>query len=262
MLTKLQRYTFFTVIIILLILLGNQQSVGASGKTSFGISGGIGLPVGWWSDRWNPSIVNEVDLRYEISPGSGILLFTGIGKSYFTDLSQDEIISTSTLQNLPEQFQPYAKITYSSQSGSFRQVPIGFGMYTERLISLLNGRQLRGYGSLAMVVQLWNSARSQDLVRELNAPIPMRQIIHTDEWSDKAEGSNVGFQFGLGVSYQLQKFLFLDLSAAYSYVDIGKDNGAAVYWGQPARIWDDKKKTDADGRTDYLQIRVGIRFGG
>ncbi len=261
MLIKLQRYTLLTIVVFLLILLSNQQSAAAPAKVNVGITSGIGLPVGWWGERWKPAIGNEISLRYQISPGNGILLFTGIRKSYFTDLSQDEILSTSTLQNLPEEFQPYAEITYSSQSGSYRQVPIGFGLYSERLISILNTRQLRGYGSFAMVVQLWNSARAQDLVREINAP-NMTQQVHTDEWSDKADGSDVGFQLAIGVSYQLQKYLFLDLSAAYNYVDIGKDNGAVIYWGQPARVWDEDKKSDADGRTDYLQIRAGLRIGG
>ena len=261
MLIKFQRYSLLTIVVFLLILLSNQQSTGAPGKINVGITSGVGLPVGWWGDRWDPAISNEISLRYQISPGNGVLIFTGIGKSYFTDLSEDEIVGTSSLQNLPEEFLPYANVTYSSQSGSYRQVPIGFGLYSERLISTINTRQLRGNGSFSMVIQMWNTARAQDLVRELNAP-NMPQIIHTDEWSDKAEGSDVGFQLALGISYQLQKYIFLDVSAAYSYVDIGKDNGSVVYWGQPARVWDEDKKTDADGRTDYLQIRAGLRFGG
>jgi len=254
---------YFLFFVILTIASSSNSALGAV-RTSIGVNGGLGLPIGWWSERWDPLLISEINLKYEFTPGTGILLLAGLGKAYFGDLSDSAILSESSLSNLPPEFEPYAKINYSSQSGSFRQIPVGFGFYTERLIrdfgSTENPHQLRGYGSAAMIVHLWQFERNQNLTREV--AVPDKPVLpYEDVWSDDAEGSNVGVQVAIGLLYQLRDFLYVDISAAYHFVDIGQRNGAVAYYGQPARIRSDQYIESAEGRADIIQLRVGIRYG-
>jgi len=245
-----------------LLLICSTQSFGA-GNTSVGINGSLGLPLGWWGERWNPSLNSDINLRFEFQPGTGILLFTGLGKSYFTELSAPEIVDESNLDELGDAFSQYTTIIEANQTGSFTQIPIGCGFFMERLIRLSpNGSsgQIRGYGTIAMSVYLWSAERAQNLTYETNAP-RKQPLEFTQNWSDKIDGSDLGAQIGLGLLYQLNKSLFLDLSVVYNYLEVGKSNNAVIYYGKPARTWDERSEKESNSRTDFLQFRIGFKYG-
>lgn len=246
------------LLIAVFILAIAVSPVQSAGRSSVGVVTGYGMPLGWWADRWDQSLNSEMNLRFELTPGYGMVLLAGLGKSYINDLSEEEILADSHLQDVPEEFIPYTRTTEASQSGSFKQIPVGFGFYFERLIG--NIRRLRGYGSVSMVVNMWKFNRSQTLTREIKGP-GMTTMYPQDDWSDKKDGSDLGAQVGFGVLYQMNKFLYFEISAAYNFVDIGQKNGAIAYWGQPARTWSDDKIKSADGRADFMQLRLGFRIG-
>lgn len=225
-------------------------------RTSVGLVGGIGLPIGWWGERWDVFQSGELHLRYEFARGTGILLHAGLGKAYFTSMTPEEVAADSRAWDTDPRFNP--KIIEAYQGGSFKQIPLGFGFYNERL--LLSSRAIRGYGSMSMVVYLWKFERSQAYYQE--SPGLKGEIIpFPDPWWGDQDGSDLGAQLTLGVLIPIRKLIFLDVSAAYHYLNIGRDHGAVAYWGEPARTWDDDRLDEAKGRADFLQLRVGIHYG-
>ncbi len=247
-------FCFFIAFVSILCLAGAAFS---AMNTNIGVNFGYGLPIGKWADRWDPMMSGELNFRYEVTPGAGIVLITGLGKNYFTELSEAEIIDDSRLRELPPEYQPYVTTIQSGQSGSFKSIPVGFGLYLERLIGNRTSR-IRGYGSLAMVVYHWEVHRDQNLYRIADLP-RLNRMPFEDDWSDNSEGSNLGAQFCAGMQYEFRKNFFIDISAAYNFVDIGNENVRIAYWGLPARLSDrDEVK---DSRMDYFQIRLGFRYG-
>ncbi len=226
-------------------------------RTSAGLVGTVGEPTGWWSERWAPMLGAEMNLRYEVSPGTGILLLAGLRKAQFADLSASEIVDDSHLRDISPEFAPYSRITLAKQGGSFRQIPVGFGLYMERLAG---SRYLRGYGSAAMVVHLWKFDRSQSLTREISPP-GMNALELTDNWSDKKDGSDLGAQVAVGLIYQFRELMHVDCSVAYHIMSFGKRNGGLAYWGQPVRTWSDEQVDKANSRADFIELRLGVRYG-
>lgn len=228
----------------------------AAGRTSLAVAVGGGLPVGWWSERWGLFQSGEINLRYEFSRGAGLLLFTGLSKTYFADLSPQDIIAESRYNDFlfPDSLRT---IIAAEQGGSFKQLPIGFGFYREGLLA-----GYRTYGSLAMVVHLWRFDRRQLFEYDRASPLGDSTIIVRDNWSDQQVGSNVGFQLAGGMLYPLRPGLFLDVSMAYHLAAISRNNSAIAYWGKPARTWPGARKESAKPRADFLLLRVGVRFGG
>lgn len=255
-----RRYSGIGLIFFILIFVSNchyvfgstQSSVIRTGVT---VNGGFGAPLGWWGDRWEMFSNSEINLRYETSPGVGILLLTGLGKAYLTELSVTEIVEESTLRGLNPLWNEFITYPVKDQSGSFTIIPLGFGGYMERML----GPRFRGYGSGAMVVYLWKVKRNQHLTRVIDKS-NLTELQLDDDWTDKADGSNLGLQLSLGLAYQLKRNVLIDLSVAYNYLDIGDKYGAIAYWGLPARNNDDKLR-EADSRADFIQLRLGCRFG-
>ncbi len=254
---KLRVTAIFSFLICILVLINPNSSYSAV-RTSAGVVGGIGVPVGWWGDRWTPFVSSELNLHYHVSNGTGILLLVGLNKAQLTDLSSEEIASESHLSTISPEFAPYSRITSAEQGGSFKQIPLGLGLYMERMIG--NSRALRGYGSVAMVVNLWKFDRSQSLYIESDAP-DISHLDWDDNWVDQKDGSNVGAQGALGVMYEFRPNVLFETSVAFHMVNLGKQNGAIAYWGQPARTWDDEKLQDANGSANFIQLRFGIRYG-
>jgi len=226
---------------------------------NIGINGGAGIPLGWWGDRWGFITAGEFNVRYELSPGAGLLVIGGLSKTYIKEMSKEEVASESRRYLHPD-FTQYSDITMASQDGSYQQIPIGFGMYYERMIT---PPRLRGYGSVALVVHLWKTERNQRFTEIVKPNTPnFSAVTHQDNWSDQLQGSDLGGQAVLGVTFQLTPALYLDASAAYHYVRIDPKNNAIAYWGQPARTWSEDRLSSAKGQADLLQLRFGIRFGG
>jgi len=228
-------------------------------RTSIGVVGGVGIPAGWWGDRWDYFQAGEINLRYEFAPGSGLLLLAGLGKNYYASMSSEEILADSRLGDIRDEF-PYTILT-ADQGGSFKQLPVGFGFYTERMLW-----RMRAYGSLAMVIYNWKFERSQEL--EVEVKTDNGQDSREYPWWDEQDGTDLGAQFAIGVLYPLRKLFFLDLSLAYHLVDISQKYGAVAYWGQPARHQpgapEDRASQlidEAEGRVDFLQLRLGLRYG-
>jgi len=230
----------------------------AANRVNIGINGGVGLPVGWWGDRWGMFANSELNVRYEFNPGLGLLVITGLDKGYVTKMSKEQV-ATEARQHLQSEFTPYSKIMTASQDGSFQQIPIGFGIYYERLIT---PPRLRGYGSLAMVVHLWKAQRNQDFTAVVDPPVEgFTGTTTTDNWRDDISSADVGGQAVLGITYQLNKVLYIDASVAYHYVRVEPKNNAIAFWGKPARTWSPDRWSDATGQADLLQFRLGIRLG-
>ena len=117
----------------------------------------------------------------------------------------------------------------------------------------------RPYGSAAMSVFLWQFERSQtffEQVESLGDPIP-----HTDNWQDNKDGATLGAQFSAGALYQFRPLMLIDVSLAYHWVNIGTKNGALAYWGYPVNTWDEDRINEGKGSVNYLQFRVGLRYG-
>ncbi len=257
------RFSAILITVISLIVLGLSAQVASSApkkkksRTSIGFIGGVGEPVGWWGDRWDMPIVSEINYRQEFSPGAGLLLFAGLNKTHVAKLSDDEIISESRLGEVKPEFKPYTNITYISQSGSYKENPIGIGFYFERMVTQ---RRLRGYGTAALVVHIWKLTRSQSLTRVTTRP-GFPEILAEDNWSANDDGSDLGAQVALGLSYQMRQFMFFDASVAYNFSNVGKHNGAVLYWGQPGRTRTGGVYDESEGSTDLLEVRFGFRFG-
>ncbi|MDP8228755.1 MAG: hypothetical protein P9M15_04815 [Candidatus Electryoneaceae bacterium] len=250
----MHRWKLIQVSLILLLFFLVLPNTGVCAvRTSIGVVGGTGLPTGWWAERWGLFQAGEVNVRYEFAPGTGILFFAGLGKTYLTSMSQEEVAIEARVYNQDE-FDGNRAINTAYQGGSFKQLPIGFGLYREGLIG-----SLRGYGSAAMVVHLWKVERSQGF-QETITGLDLNYI-HYDNWYDEQDGADVGAQFAVGVLYPLQRLLFLDISLAYHWVEISREHSAIAYWGQPARTWDGDRLEEAKGRADFVQLRIGFRYG-
>ena len=264
--TVMRQKAFFksvllTTLSLAILCSSAQMSVAAPKKikarSSFGFIGGIGQPAGWWGDRWDMPIVSEINFHYEFARGAGLLLFAGISTAQFTDLSDEEIVSESNLGDIPPEFKPYTTLTHVSQSGTYKENPLGIGFYYERMIT---PRRLRGYGTAALVVHIWKVTRGQRLERESQVS-DMPEIPNVDNWSTTDNGSDLGAQAALGISYQMRRFMFFDASLAYNFSNIGKHNGAVLYWGLPGRTKSGGVYDRSEGSTDLIQLRLGLRFG-
>jgi len=254
----MRHWTKLSILLITIIAVVVPWDGFAASKTNIGINGGIGFPIGWWSGRWGQFATSEVNVRYEVSPGTGLLVLTGLGKGYISELSKDEV-ATEAHRHLQDDFLPYSTIDVASQDGSFQQIPDGIGMYYEQAIT---PPRLRGYGSVAFVVNLWRAERNQAYAERVLPPVSgFTTIDQTDNWSDNVSGSDIGAQAVLGITYQLNPLLYLDASAAYHYVTLDSKNNAIAYWGQPARTWSSDKIEDATNHADLIEVRFGIRFG-
>lgn len=252
---KMRRAGLIALGVIALVITALPDDCEAASRTSIGIVGGGGAPLGWWGDRWGTFHSGEVNVRYEFSPGTGLLLLAGLHKTYLAEMSAQEIAGESTARDLPPEFQPYAAILNAQQGGAFKQLPLGFGLYRE---GLLVG--CRAYASLAFAVHLWKFERSQEFSERVTPPMS-DTLMHTDIWSDKQDGAKIGLQMALGALYPLRPGVFVDASVAYHFVDIGSKYGSIAYYGFPARTWTPQKQATAKGRADFLLFRVGFRFG-
>jgi len=255
---KYRRLVSISFLIVFVFLLIPCDSNSAN-RVSIGFTGGLAQPFGWWSERWDPLQSSEVNLRYEFKSGFGILLFVGLNKTYLTPLSDEEIFSESKYHDVYPEFEEYRTIIAAGQDGTFKQLPIGFGFYFERMVW-----RFRTYGSAAMTVYNWKFERSQVFEEIISVP-DMQEVSHEDNWAIVQDGSDVGAQVSIGLVYKVTKRFHVDLSAAYHFINIGKKYGAAAYWGEPARIPPGEPDNDlvrnAEGAVDFLQLRLGIRLG-
>jgi len=247
-------------VLILLVLLIASTTVFGSGRTSVGFVGGMSLPVGWWGERWDPLQSGEFNLRYEFTPGFGLLLLVGLNKTYFTPLSANRIYQDSRYHDVQPEFDPYKTIITAKQGGSLKQLPVGFGFYHERMLW-----RFRAYGSLAMIVCNWKFSRSQEFEEVITPPGMSELPPNIDNWSIGNDGTNVGAQAAIGFVYKISGKFFLDVSTAYHMINITQKYGAAVYWGEPALIPAGDPQNDlvknAEGAVDFVQFRIGLRIG-
>ncbi len=249
------------LVIVFTLFLLPGSSVSAN-RTSAAIVGGYSLPVGWWGERWDPMQSGEINIRYEFSSGAGILIITGLNKAFFTPLNREEVAAESQYHDIYNEFKPYTTIFEASQGGYFKQLPIGFGLYYERLVW-----RLRTYGSIAMMVYNWKFERSQQFLGEVNPPDPTTPTIplDDDDWIVEEDGSDLGAQLAIGALYKLTNLIYLDFSAAYHFVNISQKYGSIAYWGQPAQIPPGEATNDlvkdAKGAVNFLQFRIGLRVG-
>ena len=246
-------------LIVLFIAILPLALFGAS-RTSVALVGGAGIPIGWWSDRWSPFGSGELNLRYEAVPNAGLILIAGLSKGYLVNLSGNVIFSESNIGDIEPEFPK--RIVNAHQGGNFKQMTTGFGLFGEREIG-----SLRAYGSVAMLIFNWKFERSQNLLLVVSRPpgISDPDSTQEDNWSVKQNGSNLGAQIAIGVLQPFRKNFYLDLSLAYSLVDISPKYGALAFWGYPIRTGTTKQRariSDANGRVNLLQIRVGVRYGG
>jgi opacity protein-like surface antigen len=245
------------LLIVLLAFLVPTAAQGAV-RTSIGLVGGAGLPVGWWSDRWDPFQSGEVNLRYEFHPNVGVIFISGLGKAYLAEIPANTILEQSRIEIEPD-FQDYTTIVKAAQGGSFKQITTGFGIYGERMVS-----GFRSYGSLAMLVYHWKFERDQELVVEVAPPDVGSKQKYSDNWNDLQDGSDIGLQLAVGVVKAIRPGLLVDLSAAYHLVNIGAKDGALAYWGFPIRTKSPLQQARLDGskgQVDFIQVRIGVRYG-
>jgi hypothetical protein len=255
---RLKTVIFLTFCLVIITLPVQSQ---ATNRTSVGLVGGFGLPVGWWGDRWDAIQSGELNFRYEFSPGVGILLITGLNKTYFTPLSKEEVAAESHYSDVMLEYKPYTTIVKGSQGGSLKQLPVGVGVYMERMVW-----RVRPYGSLAMIVYNWRFERSQEFLGEISPPDMPVIDLNDDSWNLSRDGSDLGAQIVLGTVYDLTKLFHVDVSAAYHFVSISPKYGSIAYWGQPAVIPagqpDNDLVKDSKGTVNFLQFRIGLRVGG
>lgn len=243
--------------IILAGFVGTPPVQSAALRTSLGITAGTTVPVGWWAKRWDPGPSAEANLRYEFAPGTGILVLSGVSKVYFTELPAGVIYGESSLRATQPDFVPYTTIVRAVQGGAFKQVSAGFGFYLERLVL---GQRM--FGSLAFTVQNWKFQRDQYLEVEQSIPeLGSEPVRRTDVWWTEQDGSDLGAQVGLGIVRPLFRKTLLEVSTNYHYVDISRKHGSLAYWGYPARTGNFPSGGAPTGRVDYLQFRVGLRYG-
>ena len=101
-----------TILLIIGVFILQPVVFGAV-RTSIGIIGGVGIPIGWWSERWDAFPMSELNLRYEFTPGTGIIIITALGKSYYGSMSPDEITAESKVRIQPDllnaiyQYEPF-----------------------------------------------------------------------------------------------------------------------------------------------------------
>jgi len=252
--------------LVVLALVFMPSLTEGTSRTSVGLLGAYGMPVGWWADRWDPLQSGEVNFRYEFSPVPlniwnqkfGILLLTGLNKTYFTPLSKEEVVQESLYSDVRDVFDPYRNTINASQGGSFKQLPVGFGFYYERTVW-----RFHVYSSLAMAVYSWKFERSQELLQEITVA-GMDTIRHEyDNWSVKQVGSDLGGQLAIGAVYRIWKTLCVDVSAADHLINISREVGAVAYWGIPAQVPPGEPANElienAKGAVDFLQFRIGLR---
>ncbi|MFH0765557.1 MAG: hypothetical protein V2A61_03965 [Calditrichota bacterium] len=254
---SLRFITVFSVICLVTSLTSPSNSAPKT-RTSIGFNTGIGVPVGWWSERWNPSANGEVNIRYEFSAGTGLLLTAGLAKSYYAERTPEQILRESTSRETEPEFAPYGTVTKAYQEGSFKQIPVGFGFYNE---SLFLG--MRSYVSAAMSIYLWKLERSQELSYEIAVPNRTHnQHIYEDNWWDSQDGADVGGQLAIGLLKNIQGMLFVEASLTYQVVSLAKKHAALAYWGQPTRTWsNDRINNDTYSAVNSFTFRVGIRYG-
>lgn len=247
-----------TVLLIMLYAITGTNPAAAKGRTSLTMMGGMGLPVGWWGERWEPIESAELNLRIEMKPGAGFMIFTGLNKTYFKPLSKSQIAEESRYHDVYPKFEEYKTIISAYQGGSFKLLPIGFGFYFERMVA-----SLRVYGSAAMTVYNWKFERTQQFHAEITPP-GMPTVPQRDDWTTIQDGSDLGAQAALGAAYRIGRSLYLDLSAAYHFVNISSKLGSIAYWGYPARIPPGEPENDlvknAKGAVDFIQFRLGLRI--
>ncbi|MFC2149883.1 hypothetical protein ACFLQV_00110 [Calditrichota bacterium] len=257
------KFTFRIVLIILVSISSYvlPDCVIAQSKTTFGIVGGAGLPIGEWGNRWDPFSAGEVNLAYEFTPGTGFLLIVGKGQAGFAGLSQWGVFNESTHGQMREEVRDGVTLNVARQTGIFEQIPMGFGFF--KLIDL--GR-IDGYGSLAMMVYNWKVQRSQELDYTVAYPDGTTREGEPIIWDDTQIGTSVGGQLAVGALYELTHGLQLDLSFAYHLVNISDEYGALAYYGYPARQIPGEDANEliskSNGQSDFLQFRLGLRFGG
>jgi hypothetical protein len=244
----MRRWSNLLIILTIFLLLPSVSD--AVVRTSIGVVGGAGIPTGWWADRWGLSDAGEINLRYEISPGMGILLSAGLSKAYLAELSVAEVAKEAQWQPMDD-FN--YTITTAKQGGSFKSLPVGFGLYRESQVGTF-----RPYGSASMMVFLWKFDRSQVFhANNIDGDTsPVR-----DNWYDTQDGANLGAQFVAGTLYQIRPMMLLDASLAFHWLNIGTEHGSLAYWGYPVRTWDDDRINEGKGSTNYLQFRIGLRYG-
>ncbi len=243
------------IVSVLFLTSGLTQHLWSQSKTSIGIVGGSGLPLGKWGDRWGLFHSGEVSVRYDFARGTGLLLFAGLHKTYLAELSAQTIANESIARDLQPEFQPYANIKVAQQGGAFKQLPLGFGFYREGLLA-----GYRTYASLALAVHLWKFERNQEF-EEIVTPPMSDTLRYNDNWYDKQDGAKMGIQLAFGALYPLRPGIFIDASLAYHYVNIGHKYAAIAYYGQPARTWTPEKQKTIKGQSDFILLRVGFRFG-
>lgn len=239
---------------ILLLTALHPQVGGAAVRTSIAVVGGGGTPIGWWAERWGPFINGEVNLRYELSRGTGFVLIAGLSKSYLENLPVSDFNEQTQVGDIPPEFQPYTEVVTAKQGGAFKQIPVGFGFYQEGLVS-----GFRAYGSVAALVHLWKFDRSQSYTVKVALPLITANQI-SDNWTDSQDGANIGGQISVGILQPLRSMMFLDISAAYHILSLSKRHAALAYWGKPART-DEELLGRTEQRADFVQLRVGLRFG-
>ena len=116
-----------TIVIVLSLLIIIPATVEAARRTSLGFIGGIGEPVGWWGGRWDMFQAGEINVRYEFSPGTGLLLLAGVGKSGFASLSSEEVFNESSHGEMYDEFREKTTILKGHQVGDLKQLTVGFG---------------------------------------------------------------------------------------------------------------------------------------
>lgn len=250
----MRRWTLllFFIVVSLSVLSAPIDGISAV-RTSIGLVGGAGHSTGWWADRFGFSEAGEINIRYEFAPGTGILMLAGLSKAQLVEMSKQDVAAEARVHNLGE-FDDRRTILTASQGGSFKHIPLGFGLYRESQIGAF-----RPYGSAAMSVFLWQFDRSQTFYEEVESlgdPIP-----HTDNWKDDQDGATLGAQFAFGTLYQIRRMMFIDMSLAFHWLNIGTKNGALAYWGYPVRSWNEDRINEGKGSVNYLQFRIGLRYG-
>lgn len=229
-------------------------------RVSIGVIGSLGEPIGWWGDRWDMFQGGEFNLRYEFTPGTGLLLLVGQGKSNFASMSPQSVFDESTHGAMQEEFRDAVTITTGKQTGNFTQLPLGFGFYSERMLG-----KFRGYGSVAMIVYNWKFNRSQQLEYLLYDEDLNLNFYREAIWNDGQDGARVGGQLAIGAVYKVATSLFIDFSCAYHMMNISQEYGALAYYGYPARQIPGEEQNElipeAEGRADIIQLRIGIRYG-
>jgi len=251
--------TLINIIIIIslsmFIIVSPAEGVG---RTSIGLTSGLGIPLGWWGERWDSFQSVELNLKYEFAPGSGLLFLVGLNKAYYKSMSAEDIFAESRFSDVKSEFLPYRPIVYASQSGSFKQIPLGFGFYHERMAAMV-----QVYGSVAIVVYNWKIVRDQRFKIRIETPIGSIEP-QADNWADSQDGADLGLQGAVGGIYKVFESFYLDVSAAFHWVNVNQKNGAFAYYGYNARLQpgdtEDELVSNARATVNFIQLRIGVRM--